>query len=86
VIEAPVVCSYGSRSPDFIVRCTRSLVDAIPSARMYRIEGAAHAALFDAPANFVELIAETVTGRDGDDSSKRGLTDRESVHQGRREQ
>jgi pimeloyl-ACP methyl ester carboxylesterase len=84
-IEAKVVCSYGSRSPDFIVRCTRSLADAIPTARMYRIEGAAHAAPFDAPANFVELIAETITDRDGDDSSKRGLTDRESLHQGRRE-
>lgn len=68
-----------------MVRCTRSLADAIPTARMYRIEGAAHAAPFDAPADFVQLIAETITDRDGDDSSRRGLTDRESVHRGRRE-
>jgi pimeloyl-ACP methyl ester carboxylesterase len=60
-IRVPVVCSYGGRSPDFIVRCTRSLAAAIPSARAHRIEGAAHAAPFDAPANFVQLIADTIS-------------------------
>jgi pimeloyl-ACP methyl ester carboxylesterase len=60
-IQVPVACSYGARSPDFIVRCTRSLAAAIPSARTYRIEGAAHAAPFDAPANFVQLIADTMS-------------------------
>jgi pimeloyl-ACP methyl ester carboxylesterase len=59
-IEVPVVCSYGSRSPDFMVRCTRSLAAAIPSARTHRIAGAAHAAPFDAPTNFVELIADAI--------------------------
>ena len=60
-IEVPVVCSYGSRSPDFMVRRTRSLAAAIPTAKTHRIEGAAHAAPFDAPTNFVELIADTIT-------------------------
>jgi pimeloyl-ACP methyl ester carboxylesterase len=44
-----------------MVRRTRSLAAAIPTARTHRIEGAAHAAPFDAPTNFVELIADTIT-------------------------
>ncbi len=59
-VKVPVVCSYGARSPDFMVRCTRALAAAIPGARTHRIEGAAHAAPFDATANFVELIADTM--------------------------
>jgi pimeloyl-ACP methyl ester carboxylesterase len=59
-VKVPVVCSYGARSPDFIVRCTRALAAAIPGARTHRIEGAAHAAPFDATTNFVELIADTI--------------------------
>jgi pimeloyl-ACP methyl ester carboxylesterase len=60
-IGVPAVCSYGARSPDFMVRCTRSLAAAIPTARTLRIEGAAHAAPFDAPANFVTMIADTMS-------------------------
>jgi len=60
-IEVPVICSYGSRSPDFMGRCTRSLAGAIPGARTQRIEGAAHAAPFDATTNFVQLIVDTIT-------------------------
>jgi pimeloyl-ACP methyl ester carboxylesterase len=60
-VGVPVVCSYGARSPDFIVRCTRSLAAAIPAARTHRIERAGHAAAFDAPTNFVQLIADTIT-------------------------
>ena len=59
-IRIPVVCSYGGRSPDFMVRCTRSLAAAIPGARTHRIEGAAHAAPFDATHDFVQLISDTV--------------------------
>jgi pimeloyl-ACP methyl ester carboxylesterase len=59
-IKVPVVCSYGSRSPDFMVRCTRSFAAAISGARVHRIEGAAHAAPFDATTNFVQLIADTM--------------------------
>ena len=70
-IDVPVVCSYGSRSPDFMARRTQSLAAAIPTARIHRIEGAAHAAPFDAPANFAQLIADTVTVRDGDALSRR---------------
>jgi len=36
------------------------LASAIPGARTHRIEGAGHAAPFDATANFVELIADSV--------------------------
>jgi hypothetical protein len=42
-------------------RLVRSLAAAIPTARTHRIEGAGHAAPFDAPANFVQLIADTIT-------------------------
>jgi pimeloyl-ACP methyl ester carboxylesterase len=59
-IRVPVVCSYGARSPDFIARRTRSFAAAIPGARVYRIEGAAHAAPFDATDNFVQLISDTI--------------------------
>jgi pimeloyl-ACP methyl ester carboxylesterase len=59
-VRVPIVCSYGTRSPDFMARRTRSFADAIPGARTHRIEGAAHAAPFDATVNFVELIADTV--------------------------
>jgi pimeloyl-ACP methyl ester carboxylesterase len=61
-IEVPVVCSYGSRSPDSMVRLVRSLASAIPTARAHRIEGAGHAAPFDATTNFVQLIADVAKG------------------------
>jgi pimeloyl-ACP methyl ester carboxylesterase len=60
-VAVPVVCSYGARSPDSIVRLTRSLAAAIPTARSHRVEGAGHAATFDATANFVQLVADTIT-------------------------
>jgi pimeloyl-ACP methyl ester carboxylesterase len=60
-IEVPVVCSYGARSPDSMVRLVRLLAAAIPTARAHRIEGAGHAAPFDAPADFVQLIADSLT-------------------------
>jgi len=59
-IDVPVVCSYGARSPNSMVRLVRSLAAAIPTARTRRIEGAGHAATFDATTNFVELIADTL--------------------------
>jgi pimeloyl-ACP methyl ester carboxylesterase len=46
-------------------RLVRSLAAAIPTARMHRIEGAGHAAPFDAPTNFVRLIADTITSWQG---------------------
>jgi pimeloyl-ACP methyl ester carboxylesterase len=55
------VCSYGARSPTSMVGFTRSLAAAIPTARMQRIDGAGHAVAFDATANFVQLIAGTIT-------------------------
>jgi pimeloyl-ACP methyl ester carboxylesterase len=60
-IEVPVVCSYGARSPTSMVGLVRSLTAAIPTARTQRIEGAGHAAPFDATTNFVQLIADTIT-------------------------
>jgi pimeloyl-ACP methyl ester carboxylesterase len=59
-VEVPVVCSYGSRSPDKMFRLVRLLAAAIPTATTHRIEGGGHAAPFDATARFVELIADTV--------------------------
>ncbi|HEU5212753.1 MAG TPA: alpha/beta hydrolase [Gaiellaceae bacterium] len=60
-IGVPVVCSYGSRSPGNIASLVRALAAAIPAASVQEIEGAAHAAPFDAAANFVQLIADAVT-------------------------
>src|SRR5512133_772726 len=60
-IAVPVLCSYGARSPNSIIRLTRSLAAAIPTARTQQIEGAGHAAPVDATSNFVQLIAGTIT-------------------------
>jgi pimeloyl-ACP methyl ester carboxylesterase len=60
-VQVPVVCSYGARSPTSMVRLVRSLAAAIPTASTQRIEGAGHAAPFDATTSFVQLIADTIT-------------------------
>lgn len=60
-IEVPVVCTYGSRSPNNIVGLVRSLAAAIPTATSRQIDGAAHAAPFDATTDFVQLIADCMT-------------------------
>jgi 3-oxoadipate enol-lactonase len=59
-VRVPVVCSYGARSPDSMFRLVGALAAAIPNARAHRIEGAGHAAPFDATTNFVRLIADTM--------------------------
>jgi hypothetical protein len=41
------MCSYGARSPNSIIRLTRSLAATIPTARTHQIEGAGHAAPFN---------------------------------------
>src|SRR5262245_44906033 len=56
-VEVPVVCTYGARSPDSMVRLVRSLAAAIPGATTHQIDGAGHAAPFDATTKFVEVIA-----------------------------
>jgi pimeloyl-ACP methyl ester carboxylesterase len=43
------------------IRLTQSLASAIPSARTRQIEGAGHAATFDATSRFVQLVADTLT-------------------------
>ena len=60
------MCSYGALSPDSMIRLVRSLAAAIPTARTHQIEGAGHAATFDATANFVQLVADTMTSSDND--------------------
>jgi pimeloyl-ACP methyl ester carboxylesterase len=47
-----------------MIRLVRSLASAIPTARTQRIAGAGHAAPFDATANFVQLIADTIIPED----------------------
>jgi pimeloyl-ACP methyl ester carboxylesterase len=42
-------------------RITGALAAAIPTARTQQIEGAGHAAPFDATTNFVQLIADSIT-------------------------
>jgi pimeloyl-ACP methyl ester carboxylesterase len=60
-VEVPVVCTYGARSPTSMVGLVRSLAAAIPTASTQQIAGAGHAVNFDATANFVQLIADTIT-------------------------
>jgi len=62
-VGVPVVCSYGARSPDKMSRLVRWLSAAIPSAEVHRIDGAGHAAPFDATANFVQVIADAIAAR-----------------------
>jgi pimeloyl-ACP methyl ester carboxylesterase len=57
-LEVPVVCSYGTRSPEGMRRLVRLLAAAIPGASTCAIEGGGHAAPFDATANFVQVVAE----------------------------
>ena len=59
-VRVPVVCSYGSRSPDTMVRLVRALAAAIPTGTVRSIDGAGHAAPFDATANFVQVIADSM--------------------------
>jgi pimeloyl-ACP methyl ester carboxylesterase len=59
-LQVPVVCSYGERSPDSMFRLVEALGAAIPTATTRRIDGAGHAAPFDATTNFVQLIADTI--------------------------
>jgi pimeloyl-ACP methyl ester carboxylesterase len=59
-VEVPVVCSYGERSPESMFRLVETLARTIPGARLHRINGAGHAAPFDATTNFVQVIAETI--------------------------
>ncbi len=59
-ISTPIVCAYGSRSDATMGRIARSLVRAIPTASLRQIEGAGHAVTFDAPSNFVKVIAEAI--------------------------
>ncbi len=60
-VEVPVVCSYGARSPNSMFGLVRSLASAISTATTRRIEGAGHAAPFDATTNFVQLIADSIS-------------------------
>ena len=59
-VTVPIVCTYGSRSASNIVSLVRSLAAAIPTATARQIDGAGHAAPFDATTNFVRLIAESI--------------------------
>jgi esterase len=74
-VHVPVVCSCGARSPNSMFRLVRSLAAAIPDARTRRIEGAGHAAPFDATTNFVRLIADTI-GKERKMSAYSELLDR----------
>jgi pimeloyl-ACP methyl ester carboxylesterase len=59
-ITVPVVCSYGSRSRKSMVGLVRSLAAAIPTATTRQIDGAGHAAPFDATTNFVRLVTDSI--------------------------
>lgn len=60
-VRRHVVCTCGSRSPSTIVRVTKTLATVIPAAAFRQIDGAGHAAPFDAPADFANVIKDTLT-------------------------
>jgi pimeloyl-ACP methyl ester carboxylesterase len=59
-ITSPFVCTYGARSRNYMRSITRSLAQAIPTATVREIDGAAHAVPFDAPGKFVQVIVEAI--------------------------
>jgi pimeloyl-ACP methyl ester carboxylesterase len=59
-ITSPFVCTYGARSRNYMRSITRSLAQAIPTATVREIDGAAHAVPFDAPGKFVQAIVEAI--------------------------
>ena len=59
-VDRPVVCSCGERSAETIIQVTRSLAKAVPGAAFAQIPGAGHAAAFDAPNAFAELVLNTL--------------------------
>jgi hypothetical protein len=59
-ITAQVVCTYGSRSSNYMRPLTRSLARAIPTASVREIGGTAHAVPFDAPGNFAQIITQAI--------------------------
>ena len=64
-VDRPVVCSCGERSAETMLRVTRALAKAIPSATFKQIEDAGHAAPFDAPSNFAKVVLDSLTGPGG---------------------
>jgi pimeloyl-ACP methyl ester carboxylesterase len=79
-VEVPVVCTYGARSPDSMCGLVRSLASAIPTATTRHIDGAGHAAPFDATTNFVQLIADTITSSDNDSLRVGSSSSTSTVH------
>lgn len=73
-VEVPVICSYGDRSPDHMARLVRSLASAIPTASVLQIDGAGHAAPFDASVNFADAIADAARSSSQDSALGVGLS------------
>jgi pimeloyl-ACP methyl ester carboxylesterase len=65
-VTRPVMCTYGSRSADYMRAITRALARTIPTARLHRIDDAAHAVPFDAPEAFAQVIADAVAATRAD--------------------
>jgi pimeloyl-ACP methyl ester carboxylesterase len=59
-----VICTYGARSPESMARLVKLLAAAIPTARTQRIDGAGHAAPFDATDTFVQVVRDAVNSRE----------------------
>jgi pimeloyl-ACP methyl ester carboxylesterase len=59
-LEVPVVCSYGARSPASMGALVRLVAAAIPTATVHELDGAGHAAPFDATEAFVQLVADAL--------------------------
>lgn len=59
-VDRPVVCSCGERSAQTIVQVTHALAKTVPGAVFKQIPGVGHAAAFDDPRTFAELVLSTL--------------------------
>jgi len=59
-VTRPVVCTCGARSKTTMLRVTQELAALIPTASFRQIEGASHAAPFDAAVEFADVIRDAI--------------------------
>ena len=73
-MATPVLCTYGSRSRNYMRAITRSLAQAIPTATLREVDGAGHGVPFDAPGLFAQIIAEEIHAAEQDSGTSRSTS------------
>jgi haloalkane dehalogenase len=64
-VRAPVLVIWGEQDDIFPLRHSTKIVQALPQARIARIQGCGHWSVLDAPGEVGELIVEFLTSRAG---------------------